>query len=96
MIKNKLSFNLPVVITKQNKRFVAYTPALDISTSGKTEKEVKERFVELVTIFIEEIIDSKTINDVLFELGWTKVQKKWSPPEVISSRSIGVHIPIFV
>jgi hypothetical protein len=95
MLKNNLSFNLPVLITKQNKRFVAYTPALDLSTSGKSAKEVKERFVELANVFLEEIFEAKTADDVLSELGWKKVQKKWSPPEIISSQSIGLRIPIF-
>ncbi|MDO8572641.1 MAG: hypothetical protein Q7S11_02600 [bacterium] len=95
MVHNKLSFNLPVLITKQNKRFVAYTPALDISTSGKSEKDVKERFVVLANLFLEEIIEAKTADDVLSELGWKKVQKVWTPPKVISSQSIGLQIPIF-
>ncbi len=83
------------MITKQNKRFVAFTPALDISTSGKSIKEVKERFVELANIFLEEIFEAKTADDVLSELGWKKVQKKWNPPQIISSQSIGLRIPVF-
>ncbi len=90
-----LNFNLPVLITKQNKRFVAYTPVLDISTAGKTEKEVKSRFIELVNIFLEEIILAGTVNDVLSELGWRKEQKKWLPPQVVSSKSIGLRMPVF-
>ncbi len=95
MQNNKLLFNLPVVITKQNKRFVAYTPALDISTSGKSVKEAKERFIELANIFLEEIVTAGTANSILSELGWNKVQKKWSPPKVVSSQSIGLQIPVF-
>ncbi len=95
MINNKLSYNLPVIITKQNKRFVAYTPALDISTSGRSEKEVKNRFVELANLFLEEIIEAKTAEDVLTELGWTKMQKVWTPPKIVSSQSIGLKIPAF-
>jgi len=96
MINNKLSFKLPVIITKQNRHFVAYTPALDISTSGKTEKEVKKRFVELVNLFIEEIVQADTINDVLSELGWRKVQKVWTPPKVISSPFMNMKISALV
>ena len=77
MLKNSLSFKLSVLITKQNKRFVAYTPALDIATSGKTEKEARSRFVELANIFLEEIIKVGTANYVLEELGWKKVQKQF-------------------
>lgn len=95
MLNRKLSFNLPVVVTKQNKRFVAYTPALDISTSGKSEKEAKARFVELANLFLEEIVEENTADNVLSELGWRKVQKKWTPPQIISSQSIGLKIPVF-
>lgn len=95
MKNNTLSFSLPVMITKQNKRFVAYTPALDISTSGTTEKKAKARFIELANIFLEEIMEAGTANDVLSELGWKKIQKKWTPPQVVSSPYINLSIPAF-
>ena len=89
-----LSYTLPVLITKQNRRFVAYTSALDISTTGKSEKEAKKRFVELANIFLEEIFTAGTASDVLTELGWSKVQKKWTPPQVVSSRPVGLRVPV--
>ena len=96
MIKTSFSFNkLPVTITKQGKRLVAYSPALDVSTSGKSIKDVQKKFSELVYIFLEEIIEAGTVNEVLLELGWKKVQQKWNPPRVISSKSIGVRLPAF-
>ncbi len=94
MINNKFSFNLPVVITKQNKRFVAYTPALDLSTTGKSEKEAKLRFAEIANLFLEEIVMAGTVKDVLSELGWKKAQKRWSPPKIISSQSIDLQMPV--
>ncbi len=95
MLKNKISYKLPLVITKQGKRFVAYTPALDLSTSGKTEKEVKKRFEEIASLFLEEIIEAGTADSVLKELGWKKFQKQWTPPKIISSQSIGLQMPVF-
>jgi hypothetical protein len=96
MIKASFSFNkLPITITKQGKRLVAYSPALDLSTSGKSIKDVQKKFSELVFIFLEEIIEAGTVNEVLSELGWKKVQQKWNPPQVISSKSIGVRLPVF-
>src|SRR4051812_44621521 len=92
MSNRNLSFQLPVIVTKQGRSFVAYSPALDISTSGKSEKVVQKRFVEAVSLFLEEIVEMGTANDVLTELGWTKVQKRWNPPQVVSSNSIGEGI----
>lgn len=91
-MKQKISFNLPVTITKQGRRFVAYTPALDISTSGSTEKKAQENFFEIVNIFLEELHTMGTTNDVLSELGWKKTQKVWHPPQVISTRNVGIKV----
>ena len=96
MSSRNLTFNIPVHITKQGSRFVAYTPALDISTSGKSEKDVKKKFGEIANLFLEEIIEAGTSEQVLSELGWKKVQKKWAPPKVVSTTSIGFHMPTLV
>ena len=95
-MKTNVSFSqLPVTITKQNRRFVAYSPALDVSTSGKSIKEVQSKFAELAELFLEEIIRAGTVYDVLSELGWKKIEKKWNPPQVVSSDFIGIQIPTF-
>lgn len=91
-----LSYNLPVVIMKQGKHFVAYSPALDLSTVGKSEKDAQRMFTEAAGIFLEEIIGAGTADEVLSDLGWKKVQKQWNPPQMISSESIGIKIPAFV
>lgn len=83
------------IVTKQGKRFVAYAPALDIATSGKSEKEAKERFAELTDIFFEELCEAGTAREVLLELGWTRQQKRWTPPRVVSTVSMGLRIPAF-
>ena len=90
----KFSYKLPVTITKQGRRFVAYTSALDISTTGKSRKDVEGKFLQLVNLFLEEIFESGTARDVLTELGWKKTQQKWNPPTVVSSASVSVKAPI--
>lgn len=92
---NTLSYKLPLVIMKQGKHFVAYSPALDLSTVGKSLKDAQKMFGQAARIFLEEIIEAGTADEVLSGLGWKKVQKKWSPPRVVSSDSIGVRVPVF-
>ncbi len=72
MKKFNLNFNLPVSIMKEKEKYVAFTPALDLSTSGKNYEEVKKRFIEAVSIFFEEIIKDGTMDEVLKDLGWKK------------------------
>lgn len=89
----QIQFNLQVSILKEGNRFIAYTPALDLSTSGKTHKEARERFEEAVQIFFEEISRKGTTDRALEELGWKKVQSEWQPPIEVSHESQQIKVP---
>ena len=88
------SLQLAVGITKQGKRYIAHSPALDISTSGKTEKDAQKRFETLVQLFFEELAEMGTTKEVLTELGWKKVRNHFTPPSV-SQKSLKIRIPSF-
>ena len=49
----KLNLQLPVSIFREGKHFIAHTPVLDLSTSGKNYEEVKKRFNEVASIFLK-------------------------------------------
>ena len=84
MKKSSINLSLSVIMIREGNRFIAYSPALDLSTSGKTHKEASKRFKEIANIFFEEIVKQGTLEDVLRDLGWKKTRKKWNPPMVIS------------
>ncbi len=94
MDKVILKLQIPVSILKEDKKYVAYTPALDLSTSGKNYREVKKRFVEIVNIFFDELIKKGTVEEVLRDLGWKKVQSRWNPPIVISQESQTIQVAV--
>jgi len=84
MQKKSFSYNLSVSVFKEGKKFVAYSPALDLSTSGKTFSEVKARFQEAVGIFFEEISKKGTAIEALSELGWKKDKSVFEPPVFVA------------
>lgn len=94
MLKVQFSCSLPVSILKEGEVFVAYSPALDLSTYGKSFDEVQKRFNEVVEIFFEELIEKGTVNDVLSGLGWQKEQKSWVPPIIIANETRDFRIPV--
>jgi len=77
-------FNLPVSFLREGDKYIAYTPALDLSTCGQSYQEAKKRFGEIVNIFFEELINKGTLEEVLNDLGWQRTQTKWNPPVVIA------------
>lgn len=86
---------LSVTFLREGKRFIAYSSALDLSTSGKTFEEAKRRFAEIVEIFFEEVERQGTLKEVLQNLGWQKQQKRWTPPAIIGHESQMVRVPAF-
>ena len=96
MPKMNILMKLPVIFLREKKKFVAYSPVLDLSTAGKNFQEAQKRFEEIAFIFFKEIIKKGTINEVLEELGWQKVKKEWKPPVMISHHAETISVPICV
>ena len=88
-----LNLKVPISIFKEGKTYIAYSPVLDLSTSGRTVVLVEKRFAEAVKLFFEELVEMGTLDDVLSSLGWEKVRSKWSPPVPISNEFTNVSIP---
>ena len=89
-----LPISIPVSILREGKKFVAYTPVLDLSTSGADYEEVKARFYEAVGIFFQEILRKGTFEEVLQNLGWEKIRARWIPPVVIAHESQSIRVPL--
>lgn len=95
-MKHKLAdikYTIPVTFFKEKSAFVAYSPVLDLSTSGKTFEQAQSRFAEAADIFFEETIEHGTLDEVLASLGWTKVKQQWMPPIEVAHGLQAVCIP---
>lgn len=84
MKKCNFNFSLPISFLREGDSFIAYTPALDLATVGRTFEEAKLHFGEAVNLFFEEIMKEGTLDEVLADLGWQKINKVYSPPVAIS------------
>lgn len=97
MLKHNFQFQLQVSFIKEGDAYIAYTPALDISTSGNSLEQAKQRFEELSQIFFEECIQMGTLDSVLQDLGWQKKAGQidnggWVPPTIIGQENHRVLI----
>lgn len=93
-MKTPFQIKVPVSYFKEDKSFVAYTPALDLSSAGKTLKEAEKNMAEAISLFMEEIIEHGTISEVLLSLGWKKISKtsQWMPPIFVSHGMLPVTV----
>jgi predicted RNase H-like HicB family nuclease len=91
MPKKTILVGLPICFMKEKGSFVAFSPALDLSTCGKTFEEAKKNFAEALDIFFKECIEMGTLKEVLESYGWEKVRKKgWKPPAYIGEDRIKI------
>lgn len=89
----RMSGSLPVVYMREGKAFIAYTPALDLSSYGASFNEAKENFKEALIVFLRDIIERNTVDEVLEECGWKHVETPkphWVPPSFICQESLSL------
>lgn len=88
---------LPVVFFKERKTFIAYSPALDLSSSGTTMLQAKKNFVAMLDLLLEELVAHGTLDQFLMEMGWLKRKKEWqSPVEMQTSVIVPFRLPVAV
>lgn len=92
-MKSSISYALPVTIFREGAYFIAYSPALDLSSAGKSTKEAKRMFAEAVDSFFEELSEAGTLNAVLKDLGWTGKRDALQPPKVVQHQMVNVRVP---
>ncbi len=94
---------LTVNFFEEDGAIVAYCPALDISTCGSNKEEAKKNFQEMVMMFFNDIVENKTYDTVLRELGWRPEgsvaatfglkQPRLMPPRT-SVENVSVNVPV--
>lgn len=90
----EMSVELPLTLKQEGDVFVAYSPAVDLSTCGSTEKEAVDMFNEAVRMFFDDLVEHNTVHQVLSDLGWKPIPKQgWVPPK-ISQKSVDVRVPV--
>ncbi|HUX56294.1 MAG TPA: hypothetical protein VMV77_04930 [Bacteroidales bacterium] len=95
---NSINVGIEVALGKQGDFFVAYCPALELSSYGKTEDEARNNFETEVAIFIEETEKTGTLEKILLRLGWCLrrlPEPKYMPPKKIESQFLNNSFQYF-
>jgi len=70
--------------------YTADCPLLHIASHGKTEMEARKSMQEMIKVYLEELLDMDTFEEVMTEYGWKKsearksadVKEVWHPPQM--------------
>ncbi|MBI1780911.1 MAG: hypothetical protein HYR66_06020 [Sphingobacteriales bacterium] len=72
---NSISLNVQVALFQEDGIWVAYCPALEVSSYGDDEHDAKNAFEEAIGIFLSETERKGTLEKYLLKLGWQLQQK---------------------
>jgi predicted RNase H-like HicB family nuclease len=85
LLKSKpIKAEVEVLIMKEEDTYVAYCPALDLSSYGETEKKALREFGLALDIFMRETDRKGTLERILLKLGWSLQQRPnpvYEPPK---------------
>ncbi len=69
--KETLTIGITVEVSREQDYYIAYCPALEVSSYGKDIKTAKKRFLEEVEIFFIETERKGSLEKYLLKMGWT-------------------------
>ena len=78
--------NVEVLLFEEHGSFVAYCPALELSSYGDDKNDAKNAFEEALKIFIDDTSKKGTLEKFLLKLGWQLQQKpkaNYQPPQFL-------------
>jgi predicted RNase H-like HicB family nuclease len=97
-INIQFNANLPVVVTKKERWFLATCPILDIHSQGESEGKAKDNLGEALSLFFISCFERGVLDEVLKGCGFKAAMPipKENRPLVTHEDYISVPIPFLV
>jgi predicted RNase H-like HicB family nuclease len=77
-------FSFDAHIFREGETYVAYVPALDLSSCGATDAEARRNIRDAVRGFLAASADLGTLDEILRESGYEPEGDGWRPPVFVS------------
>lgn len=87
----KLGLKMRVFLLKERQKYIAYSPALDLSAAGSSPERARKNFGVTLRLFVDELVNHGTLERVLIDLGWSKQEHRWQPPVEVE---IAMRVPL--
>ncbi|MDP3261129.1 MAG: hypothetical protein Q8M34_11210 [Thermodesulfovibrionales bacterium] len=87
-----MDISVRVEIFKEGDAYVALSPELNVSSFGETVDEAKKSLKEAVGAFIEECEVMGTLEEVLEESGFSKINNSWESRKPIIEENLALAV----
>ena len=87
-----MDLSIRVEIFKEDDLYVALSPELNVSSFGETIAEAKESIKEAIELFLEECREMGTLNEVLEESGFLRVEDTWQSRRPVAEENLALAV----
>ncbi len=87
-----MEISVRVEIFKEGDAYVALSPELNVSSFGETVDEAKKSLKEAVGAFIEECEAMGTLEEVLEESGFSRINNSWESRKPIIEENLALAV----
>ncbi|MEK6582087.1 MAG: type II toxin-antitoxin system HicB family antitoxin [Nitrospirota bacterium] len=87
-----MNISVRIEIFKEGDVYVALSPELNVSSFGETVDEAKKSFKEAVEAFVEECQTMGTLEEVLEESGFSKINNSWESRKPIIEENLALAV----
>jgi predicted RNase H-like HicB family nuclease len=87
-----MNLSIRVEIFKEDDVYVALSPELNVSSFGETIDEAKESIKEAIEGFLEECREMGTLDEVLEESGFLRVENTWQSRRPVAEEKLALAV----
>lgn len=75
-----MNIDYTVQTWKEGNQFVAHAMPLDVMSSGLTQEKAQKALDEAVSLFLKTAADEDTLDEILEESGYQRINDEWIEP----------------
>lgn len=87
-----MNISVRIEIFKEGDVYVALSPELNVSSFGKTIEDAKRSVKEAIEAFVEECERMGTLEDVLEESGFSRINDFWRSRKPIAEEDLALAL----
>jgi predicted RNase H-like HicB family nuclease len=87
-----MNLSVKIEIFKEGEVYVALSPELNVSSFGETVEEARESLQEALAAFLEECEQMGTLEEILEEAGFVKVNGRWEHRKPVSEAALAFSL----
>lgn len=87
-----INLSVRIEVFKEGDVYVALSQELNVSSFGESIDEARESLRQAIELFVEECLEMGTLEEVLEEAGFSRIDNSWKSREPVSREDLALAV----